>query len=107
MRKGARKLINYDIILSAYGSAPPLRNSLASPPAHLPRPPGRDWSEDQPAKRARRDGGGRGGEEEKTSDEVIRERLRRERPCRTLFVRNVEVGLKKEVPIRHNGLERN
>lgn len=68
-----------------------MRNSLVSPPAHLPRPPGREWSEDQPAKRARRDGGGR-AEEEKTSDEVIRERLRRERPCRTLFVRNVEVS---------------
>lgn len=68
----------------------PARPTLASPPAHLPRPPGREWSDDNPAKRARREGSK--PDEEKSSDEIIKERLRRERPCRTLFVRNIEVG---------------
>jgi hypothetical protein len=75
----------------------PPRPSLASPPAHLPRPPGREWSDDNPAKRARRDGVGGRADEEKSSDEIIKERLRKERPCRTLFVRNVEVSLKYRV----------
>ncbi|UZJ53063.1 hypothetical protein CBS101457_002383 [Exobasidium rhododendri] len=66
----------------------PPRPSLGSPPSHLPRPPGREWTDDQPSKRARRDGSA--ADEEKPSDNVIRERIKRERPCRTLFVRNIE-----------------
>lgn len=41
----------------------------------------------------------RRNDEEKAHDPLIEERLQRERPCRTLFIRNIKVSLRK----RHSG----